>query len=339
MQLSEAEMQVLASIRAAECEGSATNRASIDARGEAYWIYKEDWSIAYEALIGKGLAKFDNTGYRLTSSGRPLGDRYRDEKPDMYWYYYQMFYSTARASATYSRLCEQVFGKDLCQDGQMDMASFDDLLQLLDLHEGDRVLDLGCGAGAIAEYISDETGAHVTGVDFAESGIAEATARTAEKKDRLQFTRDNFNTLALESDSYDAVVSIDSLYWASDLEAMVGRLAESLKPGGRMGIFMNHHIGPSESADHLEAEHSVLYKVLQNLDLSFEVHDYTESIRQFWLRLYRVVTGLQSDFEAEGNGDIATRLIHECESDYLADVENERIARYLFHVRIPSLLD
>ena len=106
-----------------------------------------------------------------------------------------------------------------------------------------------------------------------------------------------------------------------------------------MGIFMNHHIGPSESADHLEAEHSVLYKVLQNLDLSFEVHDYTESIRQFWLRLYRVVTGLQSDFEAEGNGDIATRLIHECESDYLADVENERIARYLFHVRIPSLLD
>ncbi len=39
-------------------------------------------------------------------------------------------------------------------------------MEALRLRSGDRVLDLGCGNGMIAEYISDRAAAHVMGLDY-----------------------------------------------------------------------------------------------------------------------------------------------------------------------------
>jgi len=50
-------------------------------------------------------------------------------------------------------------------------------ISYLEIKTGDKVLDLGCGAGGISEYISDETGAHVTGLDYAASAIDVPTDR------------------------------------------------------------------------------------------------------------------------------------------------------------------
>ena len=335
MVLNEAEIQVLTSICAAEHEGGATDRASIEDRGDGYWIYKEDWSEAYDALVEKGLVRYEDSKYRLSDSGRPVAEQYYNERPDMYWYFYQTFYSTARASPAYTALCEDVFGRDLCQDGQTDMVSLDELLGLLHLREGDKVLDLGCGAGVISEYISDQTGAHVTGIDYSETAIADAQERTREKHSKLEFVQGNFNALSLESTAYDAVVSLDTLYWAADLDRTLSMLAGTLNPGGQMGIFMNHHIGPADPRTLLAVENTDAYIALQNLTLPVETYDYTDNIKQFWRRMHTAVTALQGAFAAEGNTAIAARLLHECEDDYLPDVDNDRIARYLFHVRLP----
>ena len=67
----------------------------------------------------------------------------------------------------------------------MDMAELGKMLDCLDLKSGDAVLDLGCGAGVISEYISDQTDAAVTGIDYAATTIAAATARTQDKRSRL----------------------------------------------------------------------------------------------------------------------------------------------------------
>ena len=50
-----------------------------------------------------------------------------------------------------------------------------------------RVLDVGCGNGKIAEYISDLTQASVTGIDYVPEAISHAQERTAEKRGRLSF--------------------------------------------------------------------------------------------------------------------------------------------------------
>ncbi len=333
MDLTEAEIQVLASICKAEIDATPTDRVSIESIGECYAAYKENWDEAFNSLAAKELVENREHNYCLTDIGRPIGELYRGERNDMYWYYYQKFYSAAYASEAHSRFCEKVFGKDLCQEGQTDMASLNHLLKCLDLKDNETLLDLGCGAGVISEYISDKTGALVTGVDYAIAAIAEANRRTTQKKSRLNFIQGNFNELVLAPDSYDAVISIDTLYWDDGLEKTLSMLATALKPGGRMGIFLNHFINEGDSPELLNVDYSVLSRALVAVGLSFETYDYTKQLGEFWCRLRDATYDLREAFESEGNGFIVENYLREAEDDHLLEINAGTVARYLYLVR------
>ena len=73
-----------------------------------------------------------------------------------------------------------------------------DLLAHVGKLPGGGIVDLGCGNGMIAEYISDVTDAHVTGLDYIPTAIAQAQARTAAKADRLTFPVGDINAPAGE---------------------------------------------------------------------------------------------------------------------------------------------
>jgi hypothetical protein len=49
MNLSEAKIQVLASLENAGLEAAPTDRASLEMGGERFWIFIEDWSEAFPA--------------------------------------------------------------------------------------------------------------------------------------------------------------------------------------------------------------------------------------------------------------------------------------------------
>jgi SAM-dependent methyltransferase len=336
MDITEGEVQVLASISWIEHRSRVANRAALHESGERYWIFKEDWTGVCDALAGKGLIEGSESGWCLTDAGRPLGEAFRAERADMYWYYYQRFYTAAAASVAHSELCRRAFGEGLTQEGQTDMASLKIALAALRLGPGKQALDLGCGAGMIAEYVSDLTGAKVTGFDYSESAVAASEARTASKRDRLSFRAANFNTMTAEPGTYDAILSLDTLYWASDLEAVLGVLADSLAPGGRMALFMNHHVDPGEPAERLEAARSDLGRAVAARGLSARVLDFSANIGAFWERNYAAAVALKDQFEAEGNGFIAESLIRESEEDYLPDIHEGRIARYLFLIDVPG---
>ena len=334
MNLAEAEIQLLASLWAAEADGKPTDAASLHKHGKCYWIFLEDWSGAFPSLDEKGLIGGDAHGYRLTDAGRPLGDAYHRERPDMYWYYYQRFYPAARASAAHSALCERVFGHDLCQEGMTDMAALQDLLDRLELRPGDHVLDLGCGAGVIAEYISDQTGARVTGLDYAVSAIAEASERTADKRDRLTFRDGDMNALDLPAQSFDAVISIDTLYWVADLTDTLRQVVGTIKPEGQIGIFLLQGRHDADPPDILEADKTNLAQALAALNLTYDAVDYTTQNAAFWLLNWEAATDLRDAFETEGNGFIAASLIKEAEEEFLPAIEAGTLARYLYHVRL-----
>ena len=331
--LNEAEIQVLASLAKAVIEGTSTDTKSLEADGSRFSIFLEDWSDAYESLAAKGLVGSGRDGLHLSETGRPLAQAYHRERPDMYWYHYQRYYPAAWASETHTRFCERVFGRDLCQEGQTDMASLEQLIEHLDLKSGDDMLDLGCGAGIIAEYISDKTGASATGLDYASSAIAEAAQRTEKKRSRLIFLQGDMNALQLTDRSFDAVISLDTLYWVADLEDTLSKVARALRPGGRMGIFMNQHARDGDTSEALEAQNSELSQALSKLGLSFETYDYTRQIAEFWYRFEEAAKALREDFATEGNGFIGHNFVREAEEDYLPDVRAGRIARYLYIVR------
>jgi cyclopropane-fatty-acyl-phospholipid synthase len=107
---------------------------------------------------------------------------------------------------------------------------------------GSRVLEIGCGWGALAEMAAGEFGAHVTGITLSREQLAWARRRVtaqglAQRCDlRLQDYRDLPARHAREP--FDAIVSIEMFeavghqYW----EHYFGTLQQCLKPGGRACI-------------------------------------------------------------------------------------------------------
>jgi ubiquinone/menaquinone biosynthesis C-methylase UbiE len=334
MDLSEGEIQLLAVLHGAAGKDEPTDRAALEKRGECYWIYLEDWSEAFSSLADKGLIDGTAQGYRLSETGRPLAEAYHRERPDMYWYHYQRLYPAAHASAAHSRFCERVYGEDLCQEGQADMAALADLLQRLDLKAGNHVLDLGCGSGILAEYISDQTGARVTGLDYAASAIDEARKRTAGKNSRLTFLQADMNALELPSQSFDAAISIDTLYWVADIADTLSQVVRALKPGGQIAIFMLEMLEDDDPPGNLEVDKTMPARALAKLALSYEAADYTASNAAFWRRVKDAATDLRADFAAEGNAFICDNWLREAENDFLPAIEDGTIARYLYHVRL-----
>jgi cyclopropane-fatty-acyl-phospholipid synthase len=95
---------------------------------------------------------------------------------------------------------------------------------------GDRLLEIGCGWGALAEQAVAELGARVTGVTLSSEQLAHARERLAGRADlRLQDYRD------IQDGQFDAICSIEMVeavgreYWP----VYFGQLARLLKPGGR----------------------------------------------------------------------------------------------------------
>jgi len=332
MNLSEAERQVLATLRGAELDAAATDRASLDQRGECYWIFREDWTDAFVGLAEKGLIDGGSDAYRLSEAGVPVGDIYHRERPNQYWYFYQQFYQAAHASKAHSRFCERVYGADLCQEGLTDMAALGDMVTQLELQPGERLLDLGCGAGTISEYIADRTGVKVTGIDYSAPAIAMAATRTADKRDRLTFFQADMNDMALPPQSFDAVISLDSFYFVADIADSLGRVLRTVKPGGRIAVFFMQDKAEDEPADALEAANTSFGKALARMGLDYEVHDYTDPFKTFWPRAREAAITLRDDFEAEGNGFIAANWIRETD-ELLPAIEADAITRYLYLLR------
>lgn len=332
--MNEADIQVLASIRRAELEGASSDRDTLENGSDRYWKYLEDWSDSWQRLLDDGLIQGDESGYSLTERGRPLAEQYYAERPDHFWYYYQHYYPAAQASKAHSQLCERVFGKDLVQDGQANMDSINDLITYLEIGDGDKVLDLGCGAGGISEYISDETGVHVTGLDYAATAVETASGRTSDKQDRVTFVQGDINALDFSDGSFDAVLSIDTIYWVADIDQALASIRRLIRPGGRMGIFIANTPLMDDSEGAYEAHGTWIAKSLAKLGLSYDVHDYTEDFLEFWPKLKRVALELKDEFVAEGNEVIFDSFMLDADEDYLPASEQGKLRRFLYIVRV-----
>ena len=332
--LSEGEIQFLASLARAKADGLSTDRASLETASDRFGPFRADYNNAVDKLRDKGLVTGSDDALSLTEAGDPLARDYHAERPDLYWYYFRKFYAAANASEAHSALCERAFGKDLCQEGMVDMEALDDLIDRLQLHRGAAVLDLGCGAGGIAEYISDRTGAKVTGLDISTSAIEVALTRTESKRDRLNFVIGDLNALDLPSENYDAAISLDALYWVSDLDKTFDAILAAIRSGGQLAIHTLHGREADEPPEAMEPQTSSVAKMLDRRKLSYEVSEHTANNAAFWKRNYAAAVDLRDAFAAEGNEWIADSLIRESEDEFLPAFEAGLMARYLYLARV-----
>jgi 2-polyprenyl-6-hydroxyphenyl methylase/3-demethylubiquinone-9 3-methyltransferase len=94
-----------------------------------------------------------------------------------------------------------------------------------------KVLDLGCGAGLVAEELAKQ-GYHVTGVDPGDRTIAIAKAHAAEAGLNIDYRLGPGESLPASSSTCDAVYSLDVLEHVDDLNQVASEIARVLKPGG-----------------------------------------------------------------------------------------------------------
>lgn len=105
-------------------------------------------------------------------------------------------------------------------------------LELLNPQPGERILDLGCGDGALTGQLSKI--ATVVGVDASPEMIAAACARGLDARvtdaQQLDFTEE-----------FDAVFTNAAMHWMPRTDDVLRGVARSLRPGGRfVGEFGGH---------------------------------------------------------------------------------------------------
>jgi len=101
------------------------------------------------------------------------------------------------------------------------------LLELLAPQAGERILDLGCGTGHLTAKIA-QAGAQAVGLDADPTMIATAQHHYP----HLSFALADARTFPIDQ-PFDAVFSNAVLHWIKEPDAVIQRVHQSLRPGGR----------------------------------------------------------------------------------------------------------
>lgn len=113
-------------------------------------------------------------------------------------------------------------------------------LEVLNPQPGNKILDVGCGAGKQCFLYSDYTKgkADITGGDFSLELLENANNRLAERKDNnVKFQFLDFNKPFDFPDSFfDFLSSAFAIYYATNLEFTFSEAHRVIKPGGKLFV-------------------------------------------------------------------------------------------------------
>ena len=126
--------------------------------------------------------------------------------------------------------------------------------------DGMRLLDLGCGSGAAADYLASRCSVEILCVTNSRAQ-ADICQRKFEKfEGRVRVIVADFDDLDLPAESFDAIYALESIGYTKDLEAWLARCWQSLKPGGSVDPFARI-AGPLSPGARLPERDRVLRKL------------------------------------------------------------------------------
>ena len=111
----------------------------------------------------------------------------------------------------------------------------DQLVQVLRIGDGDRVLDLATGTGEVAVRAAAR-GAQVTGIDLAEPMLEKARRPAGEAGAAITLDLGDIEYLPYEDGCFDVLVSSFGLIFAPDHANVAAELARVACPGARLGF-------------------------------------------------------------------------------------------------------
>ena len=127
-------------------------------------------------------------------------------------------------------------------------------LAVADLHEGERVLDLGSGGGIDVLLSARRVGpsGFAYGVDMTDDMLTLARANAAKAgAENVEFRKGEIEALPLSDAAVDVVISNCVINLSTDKPAVLAEMFRALVPGGRIGIsdvVAEDHLSPADRA-------------------------------------------------------------------------------------------
>src|SRR3954453_19844147 len=183
---------------------------------------------------------------RATSELRPSGRRHskeRDARAVRHHYdvsneFFELFLGP---TMVYSCAIWRGGEKKTLEEAQEE--KLDTVARKLQLKEGERVLDVGCGWGGFPLWAATKNGASVVGITLPppQAEKARQRAEQAGVGDRVEIRVMDYRDLPATGEKFDAIASIGMVehVGSANIDLYAQTLAELLEPGGRL---LNHGI-------------------------------------------------------------------------------------------------
>jgi ubiquinone/menaquinone biosynthesis C-methylase UbiE len=112
-----------------------------------------------------------------------------------------------------------------------------ELCSMLEINSGSQVLDVACGTGTTALYLSDKYGCDVTGFDISENLIAIAKKNLGKKNrdGKVRFEVADVLCLPYADNSFDVVIAQAFFVLTDEKDKAMKEIVRVLKPGGCFG--------------------------------------------------------------------------------------------------------
>jgi SAM-dependent methyltransferase len=151
------------------------------------------------------------------------------------------------------------------------------------LATGNRLADVGCGRGGPGLWVAAATGAHLVGVDIAQTGVDAATDTARRLGVDASFMLGSFEDLPLGDAGVDVVMSIDAFLFTPDKQAALAEVARVIRPGGRLVMTSwDYHSQPDNRPPQVDDHRPLLGTA------GFEVERYDDT--EDWLARQRATT-------------------------------------------------
>ena len=234
-------------------------------------------------------------------------------KVDLFYGIYKNY-----AKDIYRDIRKETFGEDIGQNSWLTADEYWNIFFTLGLSPEKKVLEIASGSGGPAVFMAKETGCHITGIDVNENGIenSKKLARENGLNEKMKFfLGDASAPLPFPDESFDVVISIDSMNHLKDRSKVLKELRRVLKKDGKLlftdavvvtGILTNEEIAIRSSLDFFlfspagENERLIKEAGFRNVQSS----DVTENISRISLKWFRAREKRRTDllqFEDENN--------------------------------------
>ena len=112
-----------------------------------------------------------------------------------------------------------------------------DVVELANIRQGSRVLDVGCGTGYTTEAVLKRLGiGEVDGIDMTFQQLRKAARRLNPERAMVNLSRGDAENLPFKNEAFDAIVSFGALEYFPHPKSALQEMARVVKPGGRVVV-------------------------------------------------------------------------------------------------------